>query len=191
MKIKDKIRLILFKSIKKNENSVSKWIIKCPANKFALIRTLKVIGRIKILIISIITIKGLSKKGHPDGVKWIKKFIGLNNENNKHENHIINLKKKNKLIWEFKQKEYETKSFKLIVILKINVIIKSSIEILELLILLKSFLIKFKMKFLKYKILEILKFINEKFKIIILIKKNEIGIKLIGLKEEKIIIKIY
>lgn len=64
---------ILF--IKKNENSVNKWINKCPANKLADIRTLKVIGRIIKLIISIKIIKNLIIIGHPRGTKWIIEFL--------------------------------------------------------------------------------------------------------------------
>ena len=63
--------LINIISIKKKENLVNKWISKCPANRLALIRTLKVIGRIIKLIISIITINGLIAIGLPIGVKWV------------------------------------------------------------------------------------------------------------------------
>lgn len=50
-----KVLLLIIKKV----NSFNKWISKCPANKLADIRTLKVIGRIIILISSIKTIKGL------------------------------------------------------------------------------------------------------------------------------------
>lgn len=68
-KIIDKIKFIEEILIKKNENSTNKWINKCPANRLALIRTLKVIGRIIKLIISINTINGLKKIGQPWGTK--------------------------------------------------------------------------------------------------------------------------
>jgi len=66
----DKNKFIIFKFIKKKENSFSKWINKWPASKLADIRTLRVIGRIINLINSIRTIKGLIAIGHPLGVKW-------------------------------------------------------------------------------------------------------------------------
>lgn len=44
---------------------------KCPAIIFAVNRIERVIGRITNLIDSIITIKGISKKGVPWGVKWV------------------------------------------------------------------------------------------------------------------------
>ena len=68
-KIEENIKLNDEKFIKKNENSTNKWINKCPANKLALIRTLRVIGRIIKLIISIKTINGLKGIGHPCGTK--------------------------------------------------------------------------------------------------------------------------
>lgn len=45
---------------------ISKW----PAIKFAVSRTLRVIGRISVLIVSIITIKGSNNRGVPMGTKW-------------------------------------------------------------------------------------------------------------------------
>lgn len=52
------------------EKFPSKLINKCPATIFADKRTDKVIGRIKLLMISIITIKGISRIGVPRGTKW-------------------------------------------------------------------------------------------------------------------------
>lgn len=70
------------------------------------IRTLKVIGRINILIISITTIKNLIIIGHPKGTKWIIEFLKKNkNEFKKHEIHIIKLKKKRNLIENLNKKK--------------------------------------------------------------------------------------
>lgn len=48
---------------------------KCPAIKLAVNRTAKVIGRIDILINSIITIKGINNVGVPIGVRWVSKLF--------------------------------------------------------------------------------------------------------------------
>ena len=69
------IKLIFITLIKKKENSTKRWISRCPAKRLADIRTLRVIGRIINLIISIITIKGLNKLGHPWGTKCIILFL--------------------------------------------------------------------------------------------------------------------
>lgn len=53
-----------------SEKFPSKLISKCPATIFADKRTDKVIGRIKLLINSIITINGISITGVPKGTKW-------------------------------------------------------------------------------------------------------------------------
>lgn len=54
---------------------------KCPAIMLAVSRIARVIGRITILIDSIITINGIRIGGVPIGVKWaivsLKKFISL------------------------------------------------------------------------------------------------------------------
>jgi hypothetical protein len=54
--------------------------IRCPASMLAVNRIISVIGRIKFLINSIITIKGINKVGVPNGTWWamIDLFI-LNN----------------------------------------------------------------------------------------------------------------
>jgi hypothetical protein len=48
----------------------SRDISKCPAIKFAVSRTQSVIGRIKLLVNSIITIKGINGVGVPCGTRW-------------------------------------------------------------------------------------------------------------------------
>ncbi len=45
-------------------------MIMCPALIFAIIRTLRVRGRIKILAVSITINKGTSPAGAPAGAKW-------------------------------------------------------------------------------------------------------------------------
>lgn len=75
--------------------------IKCPATILAASRTLKVRGRIKFLINSIITIKGISAKGVPNGTKCAKKLPRLKNEEyNTYPSHIgkANLRENTK--WE-------------------------------------------------------------------------------------------
>lgn len=53
------------------ENDESKLINRCPATILAVRRTAKVIGRIILLIVSMITIKFISWTGVPIGVKWV------------------------------------------------------------------------------------------------------------------------
>jgi hypothetical protein len=50
-----------------------KLIKRCPATMLAARRTDNVIGRIKFLTSSIITIRGIKAPGVPVGTKWIKK----------------------------------------------------------------------------------------------------------------------
>jgi len=49
---------------------LSKDINKCPAVILAINRTDKVIGRISLLIVSIITINIINMNGVPDGTRW-------------------------------------------------------------------------------------------------------------------------
>ena len=55
-------------------NVISRW----PAIMFAANRTANVIGRIMILIVSIKTMKGVSKRGVPIGIKWVSILLILN-----------------------------------------------------------------------------------------------------------------
>lgn len=115
------------------------------------IRTLKVIGRINILIISITTIKNLIIIGHPKGTKWIIEFLKKNkNEFKKHEIHIIKLKKKKKFNWEFKQKENGSKLIKLINIIVKYILVNKFIDIFELLLKLDLIKIHVNKKIMKY-----------------------------------------
>lgn len=115
------------------------------------IRTLKVIGRINILIISITTIKNLIIIGHPKGTKWIIEFLKKNkNEFKKHEIHIIKLKKKKKFNWEFKQKENGSKLIKLINIIVKYILVSKFIDIFELLLKLDLIKIHVNKKIMKY-----------------------------------------
>ncbi len=50
---------------------------RCPAIILAASRTESVIGRIHLLIISIITIKGINKPGVPKGTRWASIFLGV------------------------------------------------------------------------------------------------------------------
>ena len=95
IKTKNKIKNGKFPQlIMKKESLTNKWRSKWPANKLAVIRTLKVIGRINNLVISIKTKKNLNIIGEVGGVKWIKNFLYLfQKELAIQENHIKNLKK--------------------------------------------------------------------------------------------------
>lgn len=53
-----------------HENDLKRYINKCPAVIFAISRTDKVIGRIRFLIISIITMIGMRGDGEPIGTMW-------------------------------------------------------------------------------------------------------------------------
>lgn len=64
-------------------------IIMCPALILAIIRTVKVKGRIKILAVSIKTNNGTSLLGAPAGAKWAADSIG----NLIHPEKINNLQK--------------------------------------------------------------------------------------------------
>lgn len=57
------------------ELKFSKVINRCPAIRFAVNRIESDKGRIKILIVSIIAIKGANKIGVFIGIKWIIKFF--------------------------------------------------------------------------------------------------------------------
>lgn len=62
----------------------------CPALILATSRTVKVKGRIKILIVSIIIRKGIKTIGAPEGVKWaITCFGEIKNPDTKSNNHKI------------------------------------------------------------------------------------------------------
>jgi len=62
----------------------------CPALILATSRTVKVKGRIKILIVSIIIRNGIKTIGAPDGAKWaITCFGEVKNPDTKSSNHKI------------------------------------------------------------------------------------------------------
>lgn len=64
---------------------------KCPAIILAVNRIERVLGRIKFLIVSINTIKGINIKGVPWGIKWANIELELFNQpNNINLNHIGN-----------------------------------------------------------------------------------------------------
>lgn len=70
----------IFKIVPNLLNSVNN---KCPAIIFAVKRTVKVIGRINILIVSINTINGINKMGVPWGTKcWNMWNVFFNQPNN-------------------------------------------------------------------------------------------------------------
>lgn len=56
---------------------------RCPATMLAANRTDNVIGRIKFLISSMITIKGIRAVGVPRGIKWERAVDGVLNQNQK------------------------------------------------------------------------------------------------------------
>lgn len=77
-----------------------RFINKWPAIIFALRRILKVRGRIKFLIISIINIKLIKTVGVPVGIEWkIIVFLCLNHPNNIIDNHQIRAVGKEIIIW--------------------------------------------------------------------------------------------
>lgn len=53
------------------------WISRCPAVKLAVSRTPRAIGRMKRLIVSIITSMGMSAIGVPSGNKWARASVGF------------------------------------------------------------------------------------------------------------------
>ena len=59
-------------------------IIKWPAEMLATKRTVRVRGRIKLLINSIITIIGIRGRGVPTGTKWANMCLGRANQANKY-----------------------------------------------------------------------------------------------------------
>jgi len=70
-------------------NDLSRCINRWPAVIFAINRTDKVIGRIKFLIISIKTIKGIKGIGDPIGTIWARRLlVFLIEKNIKFPNHI-------------------------------------------------------------------------------------------------------
>lgn len=62
-----------------NAKEESKWINKWPLIILAINRTDRVIGRIKFLIVSIITMKELKKIGEPIGTIWDINLLNLFN----------------------------------------------------------------------------------------------------------------
>jgi hypothetical protein len=63
-------------------------IIKCPAIILAVNRTASDPGRIKFLVVSIITINGISILGVPVGIRWANiSFVLLYHPNNIKDNH--------------------------------------------------------------------------------------------------------
>lgn len=86
-----------------NDNEESKWINKWPLIIFAINRTDNVIGRIRFLTVSMITMKELSKIGEPKGTKWVINLLNLFNILK-----IINLNHKGKARYIVKIKCLET-----------------------------------------------------------------------------------
>lgn len=73
--------------------SPNKLIRRCPAIIFAVSRTANDPGRIKLLIVSIITINGINTAGVPAGIKWANISCELLiHPNNIILNHIGNAK---------------------------------------------------------------------------------------------------
>lgn len=64
---------------------------RCPLIILADSRTERVIGRIKLLIVSIITIKEVSGNGDPNGTKWV--IIILNDVNQPFNISVIQIGK--------------------------------------------------------------------------------------------------
>jgi len=116
----------------------SKDIRRCPAIKFAVNRTHKVIGRIKLLTSSIITINIIKALGVPWGTKWDSMwFVFLVQPNNINDNQNVKDKGKVTVIWEVGEKicGYKARKFIVIIIKKVSIIMFS---------LLFSFLFKVK-----------------------------------------------
>ena len=83
------------------EDSPINDIIKWPTIIFAVKRTDKDPGRIKLLIVSIITIIGINKLGVPIGVRWENiELVLLIQPNIINDNHIGNAKVKENTKWE-------------------------------------------------------------------------------------------
>lgn len=84
------IKRIIIKGIVNRNNDFlkivieeSKWIKRCPLIILAARRTERVIGRIKFLTVSIITIKNLNIIGDPNGTRWAIIILNLLIKENK------------------------------------------------------------------------------------------------------------
>lgn len=73
----DTIRGRAVKIVKLVIAELNKISNKCPAIMFAASRTERVIGRIRFLTVSIRTIKGISIRGVPAGIKWTRRLLAL------------------------------------------------------------------------------------------------------------------
>ena len=114
-------------------NVINKW----PAIIFALNRIAKVHGRIKFLIVSINTIKGIKTFGVPWGTKWINILLKfLIQPNNINEIHKIIENVNEKIKWLDEVKIYEYNPIKLF-----NIIIKNKeINKIKLILLIFNFI---------------------------------------------------
>jgi len=103
---------------------LSKVSNRCPAIKFAVRRTHNVIGRIRFLIISIITIKDTKAVGVPCGTRCVNMwFVFLVQPNIRIVAHIANDMGSVIVMWDVKEKMFGNKAIKFIIRIVVNMTI--------------------------------------------------------------------
>lgn len=106
-----------------NDNKAfpNKVIRRCPAIKLAVSRTHNVIGRINLLVISMITINLIKTTGVPWGTKWDNMWLRFFNQPNRLTvSHLTNAKGRVKTKWEVKENTCGKRAVKFIKKIKMN-----------------------------------------------------------------------